>query len=264
MNSQQFSSFSASSVFISMEERIAVEGFRMNVHSFNQFYVPQRRRSFRVEIKEQSNPQTHLPISMSEAADVLIEMANSVPNVEPQQINKTHKRKNPPRTNTAIKKQRRKKKVEQSEYPSIPEMPTTMRDRIEEMGGYEINLVIQKQLTDTDLNKNEGRLSMPKKKLAFDFTTEEERNLLSQQENKNKKGINVMIMNNMVEDIRSICLKKWKIGSGNGDVYCLMTQWNAFVEETGLKSGQHIQLWCFRKDYEFEPPRLCFAVVRLN
>ena len=96
----------------------------------------------------------------------------------------------------------------------------------------------------------------------FEFTREEERNLVSQQEN--KKGINVMIMNNSVEEIRSICLKKWKIGSGNGKVYYLMTQWNAFVEEMGLKKRQHIQLWCFRKDYEFEPPPLFFAMIRLN
>ena len=73
-------------------------------------------------------------------------MTNSVvSDVELQQINKTdHKKKNPPRTNTTIKKQRKNKKVKQIEYPSIHEMPTAMRDRIEKMGGYEINLVIQK------------------------------------------------------------------------------------------------------------------------
>ena len=56
-------------------------------------------------------------------------------------------------------------------------------------------------------------------------------------------------MNNIVEEIRSICfgLKKWKMRSGNGEVYYLMTQWNAFVEEMGLKKRQYIQLWCFRK-----------------
>ncbi|KAA0046357.1 putative B3 domain-containing protein [Cucumis melo var. makuwa] len=61
----------------------------------------------------------------------------------------------------------------------VSEIPTAMRERIVEMGGYEINLVIQKQLQDTDLNKNEGRLSLPAKKLLYDFTTEEERRLLS-------------------------------------------------------------------------------------
>lgn len=236
----------------------AVEGFRMGLDfpDLNEIYIPRRRRgSSGTGKKEQPKTETKLPLTMLEAAAILIEMANSVSDFEPKKFN-SHKRKKPP---TPTKKQR-KKKVKQSEYPSIPEMPAAMRDRIVEMGGYEIRLVIQKQLQDTDLNKNHGRLSLPAKKLLFDFATEEERKLLSEQENKNKKGMNVMIVDDVLEE-RMICLKKWKIGSG--DVYCLMTQWNSFVEETGLKSGQHIQLWCFRKNDELEASRLCFAMVKL-
>ncbi|XP_038905532.1 putative B3 domain-containing protein At3g24850 [Benincasa hispida] len=200
---------------------------------------------------------------MLEAAAILIEMVNSVSDVNPEKIsNNTHERKSPltptPTPMTATRKQR-KKKAKQSKYPSIPEMPAALRDRIVEMGGYEIRLVIQKQLEDTDLNKNHGRLSMPIKKLLFDFTTEEERKLLSEVENQNKKGINTVIIDDVEE--RMICLKKWKIGSG--DVYCLTTQWNSLVEETGLKSGQHIQIWSFRKDDEYETYRVCLAMVKL-
>lgn len=69
----------------------------------------------------------------------------------------------------------------------------------------------------------------------------------------------------MIDDVekRTICLKKWKIGSG--DVYCLMTHWNSYVEERRLKSGDHIQIWSFRKDDEAEGDhRLCFAMVKLT
>ncbi|XP_038876237.1 putative B3 domain-containing protein At3g24850 [Benincasa hispida] len=241
-----------------------VESFRMGLDlpDLNEIYIPRRRRgSSGAGKKEQPKTETELPLTVLEAAAILIEMANFVSDVEPQNIN-THKRKKPPTpTPTTMTKKQRKKKAKQSKYPWITEMPVAMRDRIVEMGGYGINLVIQKQLQDTDLNKNQGRLSLPAEKLLFDFTTEDEKILLSQRENKKKKGMNVLIMDDVLEE-RRICLKMWKIGSG--DVYCLMTQWNSFVEETGLKSGEHIQIWCFRKDDEFEASRLCFAMVKLN
>ncbi|XP_038874962.1 putative B3 domain-containing protein At5g35780 [Benincasa hispida] len=241
-----------------------VEGFRMGfrIPDLNQIYIPKRRRSSGAGNKEEPKIETDFPMSMSEAADILVEISRSVFYVEPEKINKTHKRKKPSQpTPTTMTKKQMNKKAKKSKSLSILEMPAAMRDRIVKMGGYEINLVIQKQLQDTDLNKNQGRLSLPTEKLLFDFATEEEKKLLSQRENKKKKGMNVLIMDNVSEE-RRICLKKWKIGSG--DVYCLMTQWNAFAEETGLKSGQHIQIWCFRRDDEFEASRLCFGMVKLN
>ncbi|XP_038907053.1 B3 domain-containing protein At2g31420-like [Benincasa hispida] len=238
----------------------AIEAFRMgfDLPDLDNIYIPRKRRGSSGAGKKQPETESELPLTMLEAATILIEMTNSVSDVNPEKISNTHKRKNPLTPKTATKKQR-KKKAKQSKYPSIPEMPEALRDRIVEMGGYEIRLVIQKQLEDTDLSKNHGRLSMPIKKLLFDFTTEEERKLLSEVENQNKKGINTVIIDDVEE--RMICLKKWKIGSG--DVYCLTTQWNSLVEETGLKVGQHIQIWSFRKDDENEAYHVCFAMVKL-
>uniref|UniRef100_A0A0A0KSY8 TF-B3 domain-containing protein n=1 Tax=Cucumis sativus TaxID=3659 RepID=A0A0A0KSY8_CUCSA len=250
-----------------------------HLHShLNNIYIPRKRRgsSSGAGKEQQYITETELPLSMVEAASILIELANSVPvpdvqrqkfnktansvpDVERQKLNKTHKRKNPPiptEASTSKTKKQRKKNVNKREHPP---MPVTMRDRILEMGGYEIRLVIQKELTDTDLNKNHGRFSMNTKLLSFDFATEEESKLLSEQENKNKKGINVMILDDALEE-RILCLKKWKIGSG--EVYCLMTQWNLMVEKRGFKSGEEIQVWSFRKDDEYEAHRLCFALEK--
>lgn len=239
-------------------------GTELDLNDNGGIYIPRRRRT------TEKKPST---MSMVEAATILMAMAYSVTNVEAfcnqevEKFTKCRKRKN--RASTipvpATKRKQRKKKSEQTEFPSVPEMPAAMRDRIVQMGGYEIQLVIQKQLQDTDLNKNHGRLSMPANKLRVDFATEEERKLLSEEENKNKKGMNVVMIDPVLRE-SVICLKKWKIGSGK--VYCLMTQWNSFVEENGLRSGEHIQVWCFRKD-EFEAQtqtmasRLCFAIVKL-
>ncbi|XP_022993321.1 B3 domain-containing protein At2g31420-like [Cucurbita maxima] len=179
-------------------------------------------------------------------------LAKTVPNVEKEKSRNTRKRKTP--TSSAPT---RRKMVKKTEYPSIPEMSDGMRERIMEMGGREIHLVIQKQVQHTDISKNHGRLSLPINKLRFDFTTEEEKKLLDEQENKNKKGMNVVMIYDVGRE-SIICLKKWKIGSS--DTYCLMTQWNKLVEETALKAGEHIQLWCFRKD----EAQLCLAMVKLG
>ncbi|XP_022993322.1 B3 domain-containing protein At2g31420-like [Cucurbita maxima] len=186
------------------------------------------------------------------AASTLMHLAKTVPNVEKEKSRNTRKRKTP--TSSAPT---RRKMVKKTEYPSIPEMSDGMRERIMEMGGREIHLVIQKQVQHTDISKNHGRLSLPINKLRFDFTTEEEKKLLDEQENKNKKGMNVVMIYDVGRE-SIICLKKWKIGSS--DTYCLMTQWNKLVEETALKAGEHIQLWCFRKD----EAQLCLAMVKLG
>ncbi|KAJ7950581.1 B3 domain-containing protein [Quillaja saponaria] len=44
---------------------------------------------------------------------------------------------------------------------SQPELPVEFRNKIEELGGSEIKLVIQKELFGTDLNPNNGRFSIP-------------------------------------------------------------------------------------------------------
>lgn len=263
-----------------------VEGLGI-IPDFNDgIYIPRRRRTGTAETETKKKPNSSSSISMLEAATVLMAMAYSVPDVESfckSELEKnarkrkksetdhlSEKSKSKSETIAIANKKQRKKKPKQMELSVTPEMPAAMRDRISEIGGHRIQLVIQKRLQDTDLNKNHGRLSLPAKKLRIDdFVTEEERKLLNQQENKNKKGMSVPIIDPHLGE-RRICLKKWKIGSG--DVYCLMTHWNSFVEETALRSGDFIQLWSFRKD-EFDAeeaettsstPRLWFAMVKLH
>lgn len=249
----------------------------------NGISIPRRRRtgssSSSAETSETNKPKPSssatAPMSMVEAAAVLLAMAYSATDVEAfcksELERNSRKRKRDPVSKSEPEMKQRKKKRKAMELPVTPEMPAAMRDRIVEIGGYGIQLVIQKQLQNTDMNKNHGRLSLPAKKLRIhDFVTEEERKLLNQHSNNNnKKGMDVPIIDPDLKE-RRICLKKWKIGSG--DVYCLMTQWNSFVEETALRSGDFIQLWSFRKD-EFDEAeetekistsRLWLAMVKLE
>ncbi|KAG6601882.1 putative B3 domain-containing protein, partial [Cucurbita argyrosperma subsp. sororia] len=237
-------------------------------------HIPRRKRG------SSGSAITKRSISMMECATILIAFSNSVTHVLPSaylplrttntkpitERKPISERKPITKRKPITERKPRKKRCKQTPFPTTPDMPAAMRDRIGEMGAYQIQLAIQKQLQDTDMNKNHGRLSFPAKKLKVDFATEEERRVLKQQENGGKKGMNVMIVDPLLRE-SSICLKLWKIGSG--DSYCLMTQWNWLVEQNGFKSGDHVQLWSFRKD-ELEAEtqtmvsRLCFAMVKLD
>ncbi|XP_023550644.1 B3 domain-containing protein At2g31420-like [Cucurbita pepo subsp. pepo] len=235
-----------------MSTRVESLGMEITIPDLSQIYIPKRIRGSsgggrKEQIKAETDP------CVLEAASTLMDFAKTVPIVETEKGRNTRKRKTP----TSNAPTTRRKMVKKTEYPSIPEMSDGMRERIVEMGGREIHLVIQKQVQHTNISKNHGRLSLPINKLRFDFTTEEERRLLNEHENKNKKGMDVLIIDDVGRE-KSICLKKWKIGSS--DTYCLMTQWNALVEETALKAGEHIQLWSFRK----EEAQLGLALVKLG
>ncbi|XP_022993324.1 B3 domain-containing protein At2g31420-like [Cucurbita maxima] len=231
-----------------MSKRVESLGMEIRVPDLSQIYIPKRRRGSSGGGRKEAETEP----CVLEAASTLMHLAKTVPNVEKEKSWNTRKRKTP--TSSAPT---RRKMVKKTEYPSIPEMSDGMREQIMEMGGREIHLVIQKQVQHTDISKNHGRLSLPINKLRFDFTTEEEKKLLDEQENKNKKGMNVVMIYDVGRE-SIICLKKWKIGSS--DTYCLMTQWNKLVEETALKAGEHIQLWSFRKD----EAQLCLAMVKLG
>lgn len=167
------------------------------------------------------------------------------------------------------KKEKRKDVV----FSKTIEMPQMLRDRIEELGGFNIQFATQKRLQDTDMNKNHGRLLIPSKKLVNDFASEEEKRLLKQHDQedlKNKNGMTVLIIDPQLRN-RQIGLKMWKVGQHES--YCLMSKWNLFVKENSLESGDYIQLWSFRSDnafivgHEAQLPinsNLCFAFVKLD
>lgn len=130
-----------------------------------------------------------------------------------------------------------------------PDIPSGMRKQIEEMKGYHLHLVIQKQLEDIDINKKEGRLCLPLNNLLFDFTNHKERELFN---NNNNNGINKMerIMEVKILDEAqretSILLNKSIIG--NQYYFSLMGGWNSFVDTNFLRTGNIIQLWSFRRE----------------
>lgn len=95
----------------------------------------------------------------------------------------SRKRKNAPGKEKIEKKQKQSEIV----FSSTIEMPAPLRERIAEIGGYDIQIVTQKRLEYTDLSRNHGRLSIPTMKLINDFATEEEKQLLDSQDERSKE-----------------------------------------------------------------------------
>ncbi|XP_038884919.1 B3 domain-containing protein At1g05920-like [Benincasa hispida] len=240
------------------------EGLRLG--EINGVNIPRRKRSSSVESKPDDDGAS---ISMMEVATIMIAMANANGGYykrkrKKSSTSKQRKKSSTPkqRKKSPTKKQRRKSRGKEMELgKSPPEMPAAMRDRIVGNGGIEIELVIQKKLEESDVNRNNGRLSLPAKKVRREFVREEEKKILDEEKGKNekkKKGMEVGIVDDFLRE-SSMWLKKWKIGSGKD--YCLMNNWNCFVEENGLRSGDFVQLWSFRIN---SSDRLCFAIVKLS
>lgn len=138
----------------------------------------------------------------------------------------------------------------------ISEMPERMRDVIRGLNGERVMLVIQKRLYYTDWREHHHRMSIPVNQMRGEFLTEDEKRIL---EGKGK-GSRMMVM--FVEpclDVWEIGFKRWKMGKGDGKKvsysYVLQKNWNDVKKKNGLRPGDLVQLWSFRRNQE-----LCLAL----
>ncbi|KAJ7950580.1 Protein FAR1-RELATED SEQUENCE 5 [Quillaja saponaria] len=89
---------------------------------------------------------------------------------------------------------------------SQPELPVEFKKKIEELGGSEIKLVIQKELFGTDLNPNNGRFSIPQTQILAEFLTESEMAFLDQRQRNNQGrlcGLDVLVLDPSLCGIQS-------------------------------------------------------------
>ncbi|XP_071708959.1 B3 domain-containing protein At2g32645-like [Rutidosis leptorrhynchoides] len=125
-----------------------------------------------------------------------------------------------------------------------------------EMNGSEINVLIQKHITESDTRRNLNRLNMPMLQvLTHDFLTEDEKHYLDM-----NMEIEVPLVGpnlRMYEELMD--LKVWSMSSSKN--YVLKRCWFDFWEknEVDLKEGELIQVWSFRIEN-----RLCFAIACVN
>ncbi|KAF7847529.1 hypothetical protein BT93_L2871 [Corymbia citriodora subsp. variegata] len=115
------------------------------------------------------------------------------------------------------------------------ELPTIFMDKVIEMGGREVRLVVQKKLSATDMNPSQSRLSIPKSQILQGFLSDQEIRTLD-----SKDGIRVLLIDPCLE-----------LHQGKTFSYVLTERWNAVAhphKPNGLEKDAMVQLWSFRLD----------------
>ncbi|XP_058776716.1 B3 domain-containing protein At1g05920-like [Vicia villosa] len=164
--------------------------------------------------------------------------------------NKRRKKKN--NNNGSISHQR---EVEE------PGLPLEFKEKIEQMGGIEVKLVIQKKLTKTDVTRGNSRLAIPKGKIKESFLTPDEESYLDyERNNKEEKiaGMYVSLLDHNLNLWDEMILKKWKMETA--ELYNITEGWNELVAENKWNKDEEVevQLWSFRRNH-----KLNFALVKL-
>ncbi|KAF5794426.1 putative B3 DNA binding domain, DNA-binding pseudobarrel domain superfamily [Helianthus annuus] len=124
-------------------------------------------------------------------------------------------------------------------------------DFIKSVGGSEAQFVIEKRLTISDVNPNQGRLLIPVLQLKNKkgFLTADEETMMG-----NKEDVSVWVFD--PERRKSMLnLAKWKMSK---ECYVLKTNWNQVVKANGFKEEIVIRVLSFRVD-----DQLCFVLDRV-
>jgi hypothetical protein len=174
-------------------------------------------------------------------------------------INKNQEKEEEEGKSRKPKKQRKNPTEIKQAVPYLPPcMPTEFKNRIMGLQGSDINLVIQKVLTDTDMKGSQDRLSIPRGQIRYDFLSSEEQVSLEekQADGKHFKVMEVPLIEPSLKE-SSIFLKKWKLG--NSCSYTLSSPWINIAKRNGVKSGNDVQLWSFRVN---QRPHLALVKLR--
>lgn len=156
------------------------------------------------------------------------------------------------------KKGKRKVGDDEKEQPDeAVELSREFMEKIEELNGSEVKFVLQKDLSKSDLEKNQGRLSIPPSKIVNKFLTENEKSLMDEREGINDRfvGKNVLVLDPCLR-VCEMCFKKWPMT--RSFLYCLTKTWNDTAINNNLKVNDTLQIWSFRINSQ-----LCFALVKL-
>ncbi|CAH9107587.1 unnamed protein product [Cuscuta epithymum] len=171
------------------------------------------------------------------------------------------------RKKRAAKKVKKRVIADENQQPAAAEagpMPERFRGRIRQLAGpgaeiAEEMLLIEKQITATDLNPNEGRLSLPLKQLRrTDFLRAEEvERLLTRHNNGiNVGSVDVALIAAVDGEIvikRELHLRRWEMpkNRGKSSVSLMVTkEWNKIKGSLGLAVGTKVQIWSVRVDGE--------------
>jgi hypothetical protein len=149
-----------------------------------------------------------------------------------------------------------------------PDLPLHFKNRINAMNGTQLVLIIQKPLTDTDVNIHNSRLSIPLSQIKpQDFLTEDE----IEGFDKHDKVMEEVPFIDPSGEVHSMTLTQWDMRKPSGtksSSYVLRTNWNKVLKAnlkttSELKAKRVIQIWSFRRQVGDEQ-QLGLALVVLK
>lgn len=166
------------------------------------------------------------------------------------------------------KNKKNNRRVRVQADPITPKLPTEFEQKVKgELKGSDVKLVIEKELSKTDMEKHQNRLLIPRAQVNVEFLTEEEKASLNEKIGNHYVGMKVPMIYWKTKELEAplmeprldsstIWLKNWKLGNKNALV--LASPWTRIASENGLEIGNIIQLWSFRVKQE-----LHMALVKL-
>nr|XP_023918430.1 B3 domain-containing protein At2g31720-like [Quercus suber] len=166
------------------------------------------------------------------------------------------------------KNKKNNKRVRVQADPITPKLPTEFEKKVKgELKGSDVKLVIEKELSKTDMEKHQNRLLIPRAQVNVEFLTKEEKASLNEKDGNHYVGKKVPMIYWRTKELAAplmeprldssiIRLKNWKLGNKNALV--LASPWTRIASENGLEIGNIIQLWSFRVKQE-----LHMALVKL-
>lgn len=165
---------------------------------------------------------------------------------------KTKKKNDRLKRKRRIQEENNKNKRPVTSYPPKSPLPEGLKQHIvENMGGSNCVLVIQKQLFFSDVNPQASRLLIPFSQVeSHEFLNESEVECLN-----NKEAIKAPLVEPSMEEAE-INFKRWDMRKK--PMYAVTTSWNSIVKNNQLEVEDVIQLWSFRIN-----STLCFALLKL-
>ncbi|TQD94583.1 hypothetical protein C1H46_019828 [Malus baccata] len=149
---------------------------------------------------------------------------------------KNNNKKGADTMNIALKK---KETISPSAPLGYHDLPEKFKREIERLGGTKVELVIEKQLTKTDLRS--GRMSMPLNQIvSISFLEDEDMEMLENGETMTVRLIDPGLVQG------DINLRRLEKREGKNPIYVLRTQWGDVARKNKLKAADLVQVWSFR------------------
>ncbi|THF96107.1 B3 domain-containing protein At5g24050-like [Camellia sinensis] len=149
--------------------------------------------------------------------------------------------------------------IDNVSYPP-PELPSEFKEKINNLNGSKLKLLIQKKVTATDVSHTHNRISMPLNGIKVDFLSDEEKKHLDSHTGTNVAEIPAKLIQPGSCKECDVTFKKWDMKKERGktsSMYVFSKEWNEIKRRNGIEQGTMVQVWSFRGPGD----ELCFALV---